>query len=208
MTVARCQVRRDGGLYELDAADLVPGDVVVIEAGDRVPADGRLLQVIALEVQEATLTGESEPIAKDTAAVADSDAPLADRIDMVFMNTVVTRGRAVFVVTTTGRGTQMGAIAGLLAGAKSERTPLQRQIDQLARTLTALAGAVVLVVFVLGMLRGQSFSALFLTAVSLAVATIPEGLPAVVAFTLALSLIHISEPTRRTPISYAVFCLK
>src|SRR5664280_2240554 len=164
MTVARCQVRRDGGLFELDAADLVPGDVVVIEAGDRVPAEGRLLQVIALEVQEATLTGESEPIAKDTAAVADSDAPLADRIDMVFMNTVVTRGRAVFVVTATGTGTQMGAIAGLLASAKSERTPLQRQINQLARTLTELAGAVVLVVFVLGLLRGQSFSELFLTA--------------------------------------------
>jgi len=193
MTVARCQVRRDGSLFELDAADLVPGDVVVIEAGDRVPADGRLLQVAALEVQEATLTGESEPVAKDTAAVADSDAPLADRIDMVFMNTVVTRGRAVFVVTATGTGTQMGAIAGLLTGAKSERTPLQRQIDQLARTLTALAGAVVLVVFVLGMLRGQSFSALFLTAVSLAVATIPEGLPAVVAFTLAMGATRLAR---------------
>src|SRR5450759_784929 len=162
MTVARCQVRRDGRLFKLDAADMVPGDAVVIEAGDRVPAGGRRLQVAALEVQDATLTGESEPVAKDTGTVADSDAPLADRIDMVFMNTVVTRGRAVFVVTATGTGTQMGAIAGLLAGAKSERTPLQRQINQLARTLTELAGAVVLVVFVLGLLRGQSFSALFL----------------------------------------------
>jgi Ca2+-transporting ATPase len=193
MTVARARVLRGGAVQEIPAEELVPGDVVLVEAGDSVPADGRLAEAVALEVQEAALTGESQPVAKDVEVVGDPEAALADRTDMVFMNTLVTRGRGTLVVTATAMDTQMGAIAGLLEAAKAERTPLQRQIDQLAATLTAVAGVVVLIVFALGLLRGQPFTQLFLTAVSLAVATIPEGLPAVVAFTLAMGATRLAR---------------
>ncbi|GEO96740.1 cation-translocating P-type ATPase [Kocuria turfanensis] len=186
MSVASSRVRRDGRVRMVDRAELVPGDVVLLEAGDAVPADGRVVEAFQLQLAEAVLTGESEPVDKDPAPVVDPDTSLGDRTGMVFMNTEVTRGRGTVVVTDTGMGTQMGAIAQQLAGAGDARTPLQRRIDRLARLLTVIAFVVVAVVFVLGLLRGESVAGLLLTAVSLAVATIPEGLTAVVAFTLAM----------------------
>jgi Ca2+-transporting ATPase len=186
MSHTTATVRRDGRIVRLDAADLVPGDVVELEAGDRVPADGRLLSSASLEIQESMLTGEAQPADKAADAAVAEDAPLGDRTASVFMNTAVTRGRGEALVTATGMGTETGRIADMLHSAEPGPTPLQRQIDTLSRTLAIIAGAVIVVVFVLGLLRGQEFGDLFVSAVSLAVAAIPEGLPAVVAFTLAM----------------------
>lgn len=174
-------VRRDGETVRVDATVLVPGDVVLVEAGDRVPADGRLLEAVSLEVRESMLTGESEPVAKTAGS------------DVVFSNTEVTRGRAVIEVTSTGMDTEVGRIAHLLHTATAGPTPLQRQIDGLSRTLAIIAAAVIGLVFVLGLVRGQPFGDLFVSAVSLAVAAIPEGLPAVVAFTLAMGTARLAR---------------
>jgi Ca2+-transporting ATPase len=186
MLVTTATVRRDGRIVRLDASELVPGDVVVLEAGDRVPADGRLLDSTSLEVQESSLTGEAQPVTKSADAEVNEDAPLGDRVTAVFMNTMVTRGRGEAVVTATGMDTEMGRIAGLLQGTRPGQTPLQRQIDTLGKTLAVMAGLVIVFVFVVGLVRGLDFADLFVSAVSLAVAAIPEGLPAVVAFTLAM----------------------
>ncbi|WP_351231243.1 HAD-IC family P-type ATPase [Streptomyces sp. NPDC002133] len=186
MTVTHATVRRDGRLMQLAASELVPGDVVTLAPGDRVPADGRLLTSASLEVQESVLTGEAQAVSKDADAEVAEDAPLADRLTAVFMNTAVTRGRGEVTVTATGMDTETGRIADMLHSAKPGPTPLQRQIDALSRTLALIAGLVIALVFILGLLRGQDFGDLFISAVSLAVAAIPEGLPAVVAFTLAM----------------------
>ncbi|MBO3749337.1 cation-translocating P-type ATPase [Streptosporangiaceae bacterium NEAU-GS5] len=186
LSVTTATVRRDRRILRLDAGEVVPGDVVVLEAGDRAPADGRLLASTSLHIQESMLTGESHPVAKSAVAQVGPDASLGDRLTVVYMNTEVTRGRGEMVVTATGMHTEMGRIADLLHRAKPGLTPLQRQINALSRTLAVIAGAVIAVVFVLGLIRGQQFHALFVSAVSLAVAAIPEGLPAVVAFTLAM----------------------
>nr|WP_221383352.1 HAD-IC family P-type ATPase [Actinoplanes polyasparticus] len=186
MSVTTATVRRDGRVVRLDATELVPGDVVIVEAGDRVPADGRLLSATSLEIQESMLTGEAQPSAKSASAAVDEDAPLGDRVNTVYMNTAVTRGHGEVLITATGMGTETGRIADMLHQAKPSSTPLQQQIDALSRTLAFIAGGVIVVVFALGLLRGQPFDDLFITAVSLAVAAIPEGLPAVVAFTLAM----------------------
>lgn len=185
MYVDTSRVRRDGQ-DEISNEELVPGDIVLLEAGDTVPADGRLLEAARLEVIEAALTGESQPVEKTGNTLEDPDLPLGDRTNMLFMSTDVSRGRAVMVVTGTGMYTRIGNIATLLEGAGDERTPLQRRIGQLAQLLTVVALVVVVVVFALGLVRGQPWSELLITAVSLAVATIPEGLTAVVAFTLSM----------------------
>ena len=184
--VSIATVRRDGVSADVPRTELVPGDVVLLEAGDTVPADGRLMEAVRLQVAEAALTGESQPVNKSAAVLSDPELPVADRTNMLYMDTDISRGRAVLLVTGTGMNTQIGRIAHLLGSTTEEKTTLQRSIDQLARLLTYVALIVVAVVFVLGLLRGDSWEDLFLTAVSLAVATIPEGLTAVVAFTLAM----------------------
>ncbi|MEU4428806.1 HAD-IC family P-type ATPase [Actinoplanes sp. NPDC024001] len=186
MSVMTARVRRDQQVVQVDAAELVPGDVVLVEAGDRVPADGRLLTAVSLEIQESMLTGEAQPSAKSVSEDLSEGAALGDRTNSVFMNTAVTRGRGEVLVTATGMQTETGRIAGMLHAADPGLTPLQRQISALSRTLALIAGGVIVLVFVLGLMRGQPFGDLFVTAVSLAVAAIPEGLPAVVAFTLAM----------------------
>ena len=186
MTVTRATVRRDGRVEQVEADGLVPGDVVLLEPGDVVPADGRLIEAAGLEVQESALTGESAPVSKDVSALGDPAAGLGDRTDMAYMSTAVTRGRGALLVTATGMRTEIGRVAGLLSSAGRETTPLQRQIAQLATFLSVIAGVVIVIVFVLGLLRGVAPADLFLTAVALAVATIPEGLTAVVTFTLAM----------------------
>lgn len=188
MLAVRARVRRDGRMQEVDAAELVPGDVVLLEAGDRVPADGRLWAAHNLEVQEAALTGESQAVGKTTAALEDGDLPIGDRLNMLFMNTVVTRGRAEVLVARTGMNTEMGRLAGLIAQAPEAQTPLQRQLDALGKRLAAIAGAVVLVIFALSVVRGVPWTEAAMTAVALAVAAIPEGLPAVVTVTLAIGM--------------------
>jgi Ca2+-transporting ATPase len=187
MLALKARVRRDGAKQEIDAADLVPGDLVVLEAGDKTPADGRLCAVHALQIDEAALTGESEPVEKH-AGEAEASAPLAERANMSFMNTVVTRGRGEMLVTATGMDTEMGRIAGMMRDAPEAMTPLQLQLDRLGKRLAIIAGVVVALIFILTLLQGHPLAAAALTAITLAVAAIPEGLPAVVTLTLALGM--------------------
>ncbi|MFZ4583619.1 MAG: cation-translocating P-type ATPase [Acidimicrobiia bacterium] len=185
MLVTTARVRRDGHVIEVPAAEIVPGDVVLVSPGDRVPADGRWVAATDLEVDEAAFTGESLPVAKQTEPVAQA-AALSERRSMGFMNTTVTRGRGEMVVTATGADTEIGRVAGMLRDADPGKTPLQRQIDRLAMRLTLIAGAAVFAVTIVGLIRRQSFSDTLLQAVALAVAAIPEGLPAVLTVTLAI----------------------
>jgi len=186
MSAPSVKVRREGHVREISASELVPGDVVLLEAGYLVPADGRLLEGANLRVQESALTGESEPVDKDSAALEEEDAPLGERSGMVYSSTVVTSGRGLFVVTETGMATELGKIAAMIQATDSEQTPLQRRMNQVGKVLALAAVAIVAVVFVLGLLRGENLEVMFLTAVSLAVAAVPEGLPAVVTIALAL----------------------
>lgn len=188
MLAVHARVRRDATVRDVEAAELVPGDVVLLEAGDRAPADGRLLVAHNLEVDEAALTGESQAVGKSTAALEAADPPLGDRVNMLFMNTVVTRGRAEMVVTDTGMNTQMGRLAGVIAQTPETQTPLQRRLDSLGKRLAGIAGAVVVVLLALTLVRGASWVDAVMTAVALAVAAIPEGLPAVVTLTLAIGM--------------------
>ena len=193
MLSPEARVRRAGRVAVVPAAGLVPGDVVLLEAGDRVPADGRLLLTHGVEIEEAALTGESQPAAKDAAAVVAIDAPLAERPNMAYMNTVVTRGRAELLVTATGMATEMGRLTGMLEEAEPGPTPLQIQLDGLGRRLALIAGVVVSLILVLGLLRGQPWVDTLLTSIALAVAAIPEGLPAVVTVTLALGMHRMAK---------------
>jgi hypothetical protein len=177
---------------DVPAAELVPGDVVLVEAGDRVPADGRIVAAHSLEVDESSLTGESSPVPKGTAA-SPADAPLADRAGMAYMNTVVTRGRGEVVVTATGMGTEIGHLAGLLQATVDHRTPLQEQLHVLGKRLAVAAGVAVAAFFALGLLRGGSVADTVLSSVALAVAAIPEGLPAVVTVTLAVGVHQMAK---------------
>ncbi|OQA34417.1 MAG: Calcium-transporting ATPase 1 [Betaproteobacteria bacterium ADurb.Bin341] len=188
MLAQKARVRRDGIKVELAADELVPGDLVLLEAGDKVPADGRLIAAHSLEIDESTLTGESHAVAKITGVVEDAHAALAERANMAFMNTVVTRGRAELLVTTTGMQTEMGRIAGMMQEDDEALTPLQVQLDGLGKRLAMIAGFVVALIFVLALLRGEALASAMLTAITLAVAAIPEGLPAVVTVTLALGM--------------------
>ncbi|MDP3637078.1 MAG: HAD-IC family P-type ATPase, partial [Azonexus sp.] len=181
------RVRRAGQTIEIPALELVPGDLLLLEAGDRIPADARILVAHSAEVAEAALTGESQAVAKLASAVVAS-AILAERNCMVYMNTVMTRGRLEAVVVATGMQTEMGRLASLLAGTEATLTPLQIQLDHLGKRLAAIAGLVVGLIFVLGLARGDDLLQTAMTAIALAVAAIPEGLPAVVTVTLALGM--------------------
>ncbi len=186
MAVPKARVWRQGEWQEVVASELVPGDIIQLEDGDQVPADARLLDCINLRTQESAFTGESESVEKSVDPIAGESLPLGDRRNMVFMGTVVTYGRGRAVVTETGMNTELGKIADSLQSVEPEATPLQRRLDQLGRRLAIMALALVAVIFAFGLLRGEDFETMFLTAVSLAVAIIPEGLPAVVTIALAL----------------------
>jgi P-type Ca2+ transporter type 2C len=196
MLVPTARVRRAGTAQVVDAAGLVPGDVVLLEAGDRVPADGRLLVAESVEVDESALTGESQPVAKDTAPVGAAPGekvPLADRSGMGYMNTTLTRGRAELLVTATGVHTEVGAIAELLRSGEDPKTPLQVQLDSLGKRVAVLGGIGIALYATIALVRGESIGELALSAVALAVATVPEGLPAVLALTLALGVARMAR---------------
>ncbi len=202
LTAPAAQVLRDGRYLTVDARDLVPGDVVALEAGDRVPADVRLLESWAMAVDESPLTGESTPVTKRAEAVLPADAPVGDRTNMAFLGTVLTRGRGTGVVVATGMDTEMGHIAHLMAEAPTEPTPLQQRLEHLGRVLVFLSLAIVLMVVATGVWRGEPLYRMFLTGVSLAVAAIPEGLPAIVTVALALGIqrmIRAHAIVRRLP---------
>ncbi len=174
------RVRRDGQAVEVDAGQLVPGDIVLMEAGNRVPADGRLFVAATLEIEEAALTGESVAAPKNSDALTNPDVPLGDRHCMAYMNTSVTRGRGEMVVTTTGMATEMGHIADMLNKTEVDKTPLQKQIDRLTLIIAGMAGLTFVIMLILGYRNGQSINEIFIAGVALAIAAIPTGMPAVI----------------------------
>ncbi len=187
MQVPLVRVRRKGEVMEISAEDLVPGDIVILQEGDRIPADGRLVQAINLQIDESALTGESVPVEKESFELSGTEAiAVGDRINMAFMGTAVTFGRGELLVTQIGLQTELGNIAAMLLRVEEGITPLQRRLNSLGRTLAAGAGVVVVVVFITGLLRGIPFQEMFLTAISLAVAAVPEGLPAIITISLSL----------------------
>ncbi len=186
MTVPYVRVLRDGKEQQISAKDLVPGDILLIESGNVVPADARLTEAVNLKVQEAALTGESESVDKHSHRLEGEDYALADRKNMIYMGTVVTYGRGHAVVTSTGMDTELGKIATLLHGVEDEQTPLQRRLAKLGRSLAMAAVVLIFVVAGLMYLQGAGWKVMLMTAISMAVAAIPEGLPAVVTIALAL----------------------
>jgi Ca2+-transporting ATPase len=188
MAAPDSHVLRDGKRVIVPSAQLVPGDVVFLEAGNFVPADMRLLESVNLRVDEAALTGESVPVQKNATLLANADSSLGDRKNTAFMGTVVSYGRGKGVVVSTGMHTQLGLIATMLQAVEEEETPLQKRLDQLGKTLGIACLAVCAIVFVTGMIEGGDPLALFMIAVSLAIAAVPEGLPAIVTISLALGM--------------------
>ncbi|MCY1136841.1 HAD-IC family P-type ATPase [Actinoplanes sp. Pm04-4] len=186
MMIIKTKVRRDGTLAELPAEELVPGDVVLVEAGDVVPADGRLLRAATLEIDESALTGESLPVAKNVEAIAKVDTDLGDRADMAYMNTNVTRGSGELVVTATGMTTEVGRISGMLQTEKDAETPLTRQLAKLTNQILIVAGIALFASVIINLARGNSFNVVFTAAIAFAISAIPTGLPAVVTTILSL----------------------
>ena len=180
------RIIRDHKINEFSARDLVPGDILLLEAGNIIPADSRLIETNNLKIQEATLTGESEPVEKTTSVLPLADIPLGDRRNMAYMGTLVTYGRGRAVVVATGMKTELGKVATMLQGVKNEQTPLQKRLDQVGKLLAVTGILIAALIFILGLLRGKSIRHMLLTSVSIAVAIIPEGLPAVVTITLAI----------------------
>lgn len=177
LQVPRCRVVRDGQVQLVDAVAVVPGDVVHVEAGDLVPADGRIVRSATLEAQEAALTGESAPVSKDAGVLSGPDVALGDRTNMLYQNTSVTRGTATVVVTATGMQTQMGQIAEMLTSVTRSRSPLQRELDGLTRVIGILAWAAVALIVVVGLARGVPTSDVVLLGIAMAISAIPTGLP-------------------------------
>ena len=188
LTAPLAKVHREGQTREVAAKELVPGDLILLEAGDFVPADARLVTADSLQVNESALTGESVPVAKEAEFTAAEDLPLGDQKNMVFKGTIVTFGRGRALVTGTGMDTELGRIAGLLQTGPEEKTPLQKRLDSFGKQIGLLAIGVCLFIFLVGILRGNRFYEMFLVAVSLAVAAIPEGLPAIITIVLALGV--------------------
>ena len=193
MLIMTARVRRDGERVEIPAEELVPGDIVGFEAGDKVPADGRILVAATLEIEEAGLTGESTPVAKSLDPVTGVDVPLGDRVDMAYMNSQVTRGRGEMVVTATGMSSEVGHISGMLSGVEQEKSPLTKQLDQLTVIITIMAAGALALIIILGLARGEDFDSLFLTGITLAIAAIPTGLPAVVTMLLSVGTQQLAD---------------
>ncbi len=186
LSVPNVRVLRDKTLKEISARDLVPGDIIQLEAGNVLPADVRLLEAVNLRIQEAALTGESEPVEKQINVLSGEDMPLGDRRNMGYMGTIVTQGRGLALIVTTGMQTELGRIAALIQQSGGEETPLQKRLDQLGKNLAIVGVVIAILIAGLGLLRGDDLRHMLLTAVSVAVAIVPEGLPAVVTITLAL----------------------
>ncbi|MEV5978352.1 HAD-IC family P-type ATPase [Streptomyces sp. NPDC052114] len=193
MTKASARVRREGRVTEIDAVDVVVGDIALLAAGDEVPADGRLLSASALQIDESALTGESVPVAKDAAPVRGTDLGPADQTDMAFMNTPVTHGSAVLLVTATGSSTELGRISGMLSTTRREMSPLTKELNRLTLWIVGAAGVTMVVMFALGRGRGEPWDALFVSAVSLAIAAVPEALPTVTQTILSLGGLDLAR---------------
>ena len=188
LAAPEARVIRNGSRFDIPGRELVPGDLVLVEAGNFIPADLRLVESVNLRIEEAALTGESVPVEKRAALVLEREIPLGDRRNSAFMGTLVSYGRGTGVVVATGHTTQIGLIADMLSAVEEEETPLQKWLDGLSRTLSIAALAIVAIVFGVGLLQGEALLEMFILAVSLAIAAVPEGLPAVVTISLALGM--------------------
>ncbi len=193
LQVPHARVRRSGQVEQIESTKLVPGDIVLLEAGDVVPADGRIITSATLEVQEAALTGESAPVPKDPATLPDADTALGDRTNLVFQNTQVTRGTTVFVVTATGSATEMGQIARLVTATKRTKSPLQRELDGMTKVFGLIAFVAVAIILIFGIARGQDITTLVLLCISTAIASIPTGLPTFVQAMLSSGARRLAE---------------
>ena len=193
MSAPHSRVIRDGQEQVVESSQLVPGDIIRLEAGDFVPADARLLKSVNLKCEESALTGESVPSEKEADAVIDEKAPLGDRSNMIYSGCSVSYGTAMAVVTSTGMDTEMGKIANLLSGEQDGQTPLQKKLAQLGKYLGFLALGVCAIIFGIGMVSGLNYLEIFMTAVSLAVSAIPEGLPAIVTIVLSIGVQRMAK---------------
>lgn len=194
MSSPMARVRRDGNVVEIDSRELVPGDIVLLEAGDVVPADMRLIEAASLKIEEAALTGESVPVEKNITETVEAEAGIGDRVNMCYQNSNVTYGRGTGVVTNTGMYTEVGKIADMLANADESQTPLKQSLEQLSKTLTYLIIAIALVTFLVSVfIRGEQPLEGLMVAVALAVAAIPEGLPAIVTILLSLGTTTLAK---------------
>ncbi len=190
-TVAK--VRRDGRVSQVDADQVVPGDIVIVDAGDRVPADGRVVAAATLQIEESALTGESVAVEKISDVITKHDVPLGDQVNMAFMNTNVTRGHGEILVTNTGMSSEVGHIATMLKEQKAEKTPLTKQIDRVTLFIIAMAGLAFVSIVAVGLSQGESFSTLFTIGVSLAIGSIPDALPAVVITILSVGTVAMAK---------------
>ncbi|MBN1189462.1 MAG: HAD-IC family P-type ATPase [Dehalococcoidales bacterium] len=184
----RAKVRRGGKVLVIPSGELVPGDIIRLEAGDSIPADARLIEAVSFKVNESTLTGESMPVEKDASFITDEEATIADRTNMTFMGTTVTGGRAVAAVVQTGMSTEMGRIAGGIQEVKAEETPLQKNVSQLSKYLVFIFLGATALLLIVGLLKGLGWMDMFLIAVAAAVSSIPEGLPAVLTVVLSIGM--------------------
>jgi P-type Ca2+ transporter type 2C len=183
----KAKVIRDGREIKIDSKNVVPGDIIVLDTGDKIPADARLIENHDLRTEEGPLTGESQPVSKELKILAEKTV-LADRINMVYSSTIISNGRGKAVVAHTGMNTEVGKIASLIKEAHEKKTPLQKKLRELGKYLTIAVVAVAIVVFLAGLIKGESATVMFLTAIALAVAAIPEGLPAVITISLSLGV--------------------
>ena len=193
MQVPQARVLRGGQVVQVPATDIVPGDVVQVEAGDIVPADGRIIRSATLETQEAALTGESAPVAKDAATLPAGDVALGDRVNLLFQNTSVTRGTGAMVLTATGMDTEMGRIATMLTSVRRQRSPLQKELDDLTKVLGTIAWAAVAFIVVVGVIRGLPLDQLLLLGTAMAISAIPTGMPAFVSGLLSLGAQQLAD---------------
>ncbi len=193
MMKATARVRRDGAEAEIPAEQVVTGDVVLITAGDEVPADGRIIAASALQIDESALTGESVPVAKEASTLSGDRLGPGDQVNMAFMNTPVTHGSGIMIVTGTGSDTELGKISGMLAATAVEQSPLTREMNRLTLWIAGAAGLTMVVMFALGRARGQAWDELFTAAVSLAIAAIPEALPTVAQTILSLGGVELAK---------------
>jgi len=193
MMKATARVRRDGSESVIPAEQVVVGDIVLIAAGDEVPADGRIIAASALQIDESALTGESTPAAKGTETLADGELGPGDQVNMAFMNTPVTHGSGTMIVTGTGAGTEVGKISGMLSATEREESPLTREMNRLTLWIAAAAGLTMIVMFALGRARGRAWDELFTAAISLAIAAIPEALPTVAQMILSIGGVDLAK---------------
>ncbi|MEK7275424.1 MAG: HAD-IC family P-type ATPase, partial [Candidatus Desantisbacteria bacterium] len=188
LTAPTASILRDGEIFILPSSSIVPGDIIVLEAGAIIPADLRLIESQRLTIEEASLTGESVPVSKNAAINYEKDISLGDQKNMAFMSTIVTSGKGLGVAVNTGMLTELGKIAHMVQSVEKETTPLQKRLEQFGKGMVYACLAICITIFVMGIMRQESFIEMFLTAISLAVAAIPEGLPIVVTITLALGV--------------------